>query len=203
MKNMTQKKAKAENKAKAKVAAKIAAKVGRKAAKLAVLTAIATVALCGCSTAKSDQPAKSQTQTNTFDDCVVIIATQASVSNRIVRADGTKDVPAVEMFTQTQSADSSGTETYSPSNTQTPTTDVKPQTDLRYNDAIAGASSASKGILESLGSVLTDTSKASLLSMIESKSTGTVTLDKKDGTKTVVTCENGQCTACADCEVKQ
>ena len=196
MKTIAKKKAKAETKAKAKVAAKI----GRKAAKLAVLTAIATSALCGCSTAKSDQPAKSQTQSNTFDDCIVIIATQASVSNRVVRADGTADFPAVEMFTQTQSADSSGTETYSPSNTQTPTTDVKPDLDVRYNDAIAGASSASKGILESLESVLTDAGKASLLAMVESKSSGTVKLDKKDGGQVVVRCENGSCAECTDCE---
>jgi hypothetical protein len=94
------------------------------------------------------------------------------------------------------SADSSGS---TESQTQTPTFDIRPQTDLRYNDALSAASGTSKNILESLGSVLTDTGKAKLLSMIESKATGTVTLDKKDGTKAVVTCENGQCTTCTDC----
>ena len=94
------------------------------------------------------------------------------------------------------SADSAGS---TESQTQTPTFDISPKTDLRYNDALAAASGTSKNILESLGSVLTDAGKVSLLSMIESKSTGTVTLDKKDGTKAVVKCENGQCTACTDC----
>lgn len=94
------------------------------------------------------------------------------------------------------SADSAGS---TESQTQTPTFDISPKTDLRYNDALSAASGTSKNILESLDSVLTDAGKASLLSMIESKSTGTVTLDKKDGTKAVVTCENGQCTTCTDC----
>ena len=94
------------------------------------------------------------------------------------------------------SADSSGS---TESQTQTPTFDISPKTDVRYNDALSAASGTSKNILESLGSGLTDAGKASLLSMIESKSTGTVTLDKKDGTKAVVTCENGQCTTCTDC----
>jgi hypothetical protein len=97
------------------------------------------------------------------------------------------------------SADSSGS---TESQTQTPTFDIRPQTDLRYNDALSAASGTSKNILESLGSVLTDTGKAKLLSMIESKATGTVTLDKKDGTQAVVKCENGQCTTCSDCVAK-
>lgn len=94
------------------------------------------------------------------------------------------------------SADSSGS---TESQTQTPTFDISPKTDVRYNDAIAAASTTSRGILEPLGSVLTDAGKASLLAMVESKSTGTVTLDKKDGTQTVVKCVGGQCTECTDC----
>ena len=94
------------------------------------------------------------------------------------------------------SADSSGsTETQ----TQTPTFDISPKTDVRYNDALAAASTTSKGILETL----TTTGMNKVLALMDSKGTGTVTVEKKDGTQAVVTCENGQCTTCKDCEVKQ
>ena len=90
------------------------------------------------------------------------------------------------------SADSSGsTETQ----TQTPTFDIKPQTDLRYNDAMAAASVTSKGILETL----TQTGMEKVLALMSSGGSGQVTVEKKDGTQAVVTCENGQCTTCTDC----
>ena len=79
---------KGKDKAKAKVAAakrKIARKVK---ASVAVMVAILGLVLAnGCSTSESAQPAKSQTQNNSFEDCVIVIATQATVSNRVVRAD--------------------------------------------------------------------------------------------------------------------
>ena len=89
------------------------------------------------------------------------------------------------------SADSSGS---TESQTQTPTFDIRPQTDLRYNDAIAGASSASKGVLETLA----DTSKDAVLAMMASKQSGMVGVTKKDGTKATVTCTDGQCSICED-----
>ena len=90
------------------------------------------------------------------------------------------------------SADSAGS---TESQTQTPTFDISPKTDLRYNDALAAASTTSKGILETL----TAAGAESVLAMMESKGSGQVTVEKKDGTKAVVTCENGQCTTCTDC----
>lgn len=93
------------------------------------------------------------------------------------------------------SADSSGS---TESQTQTPTFDIRPQTDLRYNDAMAAASTTSKGILETL----TQSGAEKVLSLMSSGGTGTVTVEKKDGTQAVVKCENGQCTTCSDCAVK-
>ena len=90
------------------------------------------------------------------------------------------------------SADSSGS---TESQTQTPTFDISPKTDVRYNDALAAASTTSKGILETL----TQTGMEKVLSLMSSGGSGQVTVDKKDGTKAVVTCENGQCTTCTDC----
>ena len=95
------------------------------------------------------------------------------------------------------SADSSGsTETQ----TQTPTFDIKPQTDLRYNDAMASASTASKGVLETLMSG----SANKVLQMMADNTTGTVEVTKKDGSTATVKCEDGQCSLCTDgsCSVK-
>ena len=94
------------------------------------------------------------------------------------------------------SADSSGS---TESQTQTPTFDIRPQTDLRYNDALSAASTTSKGVLETL----TQSGAEKVLSLMSSGGTGTVTVEKKDGTQAVVKCENGQCTTCSDCAVKQ
>ena len=145
---------KGKDKAKAKVA-KAKAKIARKTKRGGVAAVVAAFALAflfaGCATSDSAQPAKSQTQNTRFDDCIIVVATQATVSNRVVHADGTKDIPAVELFTQTQSLESTGsTDTFSQTATQTPTTDIKPDIDVRYNDALAAASTTSKGILETL-----------------------------------------------------
>ena len=84
------------------------------------------------------------------------------------------------------SADSAGsTETQ----TATPTTDIKPDLDLRYNDAIAGATTASKGVLETLLS----SSANKVLEMMSKKETGTVEVQKTDGTTATVQCSDGQC----------
>lgn len=93
------------------------------------------------------------------------------------------------------SADSSGS---SESQTQTPTFDISPKTDLRYNDALAAASTTSKGILETL----TTAGMNKVLALMESGGSGQVTVQKKDGTSAVVTCSDGQCTTCSDCSDK-
>jgi hypothetical protein len=185
--------AKGKDKAKAKVA-KANAKIARKVKRgVAAVVAAFTLALLstGCTSAQSSQPAKSQTQNNTFDDCIIVVATQASVSNRVIRADGTKDIPAVELFTMAQSQESTGsTDTFGQSATQTPTTDIKPKTDLRYNDAIGAGGSAAKSFVDSLSSA----GVAMLSDYIKNKKSGTIEVEKKDGTKETVTCENGKCT---------
>lgn len=84
------------------------------------------------------------------------------------------------------SADSSGS---TESQTQTPTFDISPKTDLRYNDAMAAASNASKGVLETL----TTAGANKVLSMMADKSTGTVEVQKSDGSTATVKCANGQC----------
>ena len=186
------------DKCKKKAAAKVAKAKGKIARKTkgacALFLAFGLALLCGCSTSDSAQPAKSQTQNNTFDDCIIVVATKCSVSNRIVRADGTKDIPAVELFTQTQSLESSGTESFSQTATQTPTTDVKPDIDVHYNDAMKNATDASKGVLESL----IDSSAKAVLQMMSEKKTGTVEVTKTDGSTATVKCENGQCSLCTD-----
>lgn len=89
------------------------------------------------------------------------------------------------------SADSSGS---TENQSQTPTFDISPKTDLRYNDALAAASTTTKGILETL----TETGMKKVLAMMTSGGSGTVTVDNNNGGQTTVTCENGQCTS-ADC----
>ena len=202
--------------------AKTAAKVAKSARKIArkckggkpasLLAAIGLAILAtGCSTSHSAQPAKAQTQNNTFDDCIIVVATHCSISNRIVTAEGTKDAPAVELFTQTQSLESSGTESFAQTATQTPTTDVKPDVNLNYaqgggitNRGTGGkATGGAAGILESL----TAEGLAMLKEYVTGKKSGTVTLQKKDGTTVTADCKDGSCTfsdgttvTAADCE---
>ena len=191
---------KGKAKAKAKIA-KAKQKVARKTKRGSFAAVIAAFAFAflfaGCATTDSQQPAKSMTQNNTFDGCVFVMANRATVSNGVVVAEGDTS-NALEMFTQTQSLESTGTtDTFSQTATQTPTTDVKPDIDVRYNDAIAGATSASKGVLD----LLTDTGKASVLELMSSKKSGTVKVEKTDGSSATVKCENGQCEFCEECTV--
>lgn len=185
---------KGKEKAAAKIAAakrKIARKCKGKCAALLAALGLAFV-LAGCSTSNSAQPAKSQTQNNTFDDCIIVVATKCSVSNRVVRADGTKDIPAVELFTMAQSQESSGTESFSPTATQTPTTDVKPDLDVHYNDAVGKGGDAISSIVQ----LLTPAAKAQLQKAIAEKQTGTLTLEKTDGGTVQEQCADGVCSPC-------
>lgn len=89
------------------------------------------------------------------------------------------------------SADSTGsTETQ----TATPTLDIRTRIDARYNDAISGATAASKTTLGLVGDGITG-----VLDMMASKKSGTVKVTKTDGTAATVKCENGQCEFCEDC----
>ena len=185
---------------------KAAVKVARKKRKLVrkckgtacALLLFGLALLCGCATSDSQQPAKANTMSNTFDDCIIIVAAKAKLplagTNRVVEAEG-GDLPTLELFTQTQSLENTGsTETISPTSTQTPTTDVKPDIDVHYNDAIKNATDASKGVLEKL----TDSGAAAVLKLMQSKEKGTVQVQQKDGSTATVQCENGQCSICTD-----
>ena len=89
------------------------------------------------------------------------------------------------------SADSTGsTETQ----TATPTLDIRTRVDARYNDAISGATAASKTVLGSIGDGITG-----VLDMMATKKSGTVKVTKKDGSVATVKCENGQCEFCEEC----
>lgn len=160
---------------KEKVKAKVAAakkKIARKVkGSVAVAAAILSLVLYeGCSTA---QPASRATTAQykfvfEFDDS----SRQNTVN--LTLGDGAL-----------ASADSSGsTETQ----TATPTVDVKPDIDVRYNDAIAGATTASKGVLGAIGY-----GADAVLELMSSKKSGTVKVTRKDGTAATVKCEDGQC----------
>lgn len=89
------------------------------------------------------------------------------------------------------SADSEGsTETQ----TATPTLDVRTRVDARYNDAISGATAASKTVLGQIGDGAT-----AVLDMMLSKKSGTVKVTKTDGTEATVECKDGQCSFASGC----
>ncbi len=194
---------KARDKAKAKVA-KMKEKVARKSgkAKKGAAAAVAALALAflfaGCASSESAQPAKSQTLTADLDHCTIIIAGKVSMpvagTNQTITAEGEK-LPTVELLTQTQSLESTGsTDTFSQTATQTPTTDIKPDIDVHYNDALKNATDASKGVLEKL----TDSGAQAVLKMMANKESGTVKVEQKDGTTATVECKDGQCSLCTD-----
>ena len=196
---------KGKAKAKAKIA-KAKQKVARKTKRGSFAAVVAAFAFAflfaGCATTDSQQPAKSMTQNNTFDGCVFVMANRATVSNGVVVAEGDTS-NALEMFTQTQSLESTGTtDTFSQTATQTPTTDVKPDITANYaqgggitNRSTGGGSAAgAAGALEKLLGSLTDEGLASLKSAIANKLNGTLTLQKKDGTTTTANCADGTCT---------
>ena len=184
-------------KGKDKAARKTAAakrKIARKTkgGKIAAIVAAFALAFlfAGCTSAKSGQPAKSQTQENRFDRCTFVMATKATISNSVVVAEG-EAAPALEMFTQTQSLESTGsTDTFSQTATQTPTTDIKPDVDLHYNDAVGKGSDAASAFLSSL----TSESFAALRDYVKSGKSGQVTVTKKDGTTETLDCKEGTCT---------
>lgn len=192
--------------AKRKIARKC--KGGRVAAIVAAF-ALAAI-LTGCTTADSAQPAKSQTQENRFDGCTFVMAAKTTISNGVIVAEGDA-APALEMFTLTQSLESTGsTDTFGQANTQTPTTEIKPDIDLHYNDAVGTGGKAASDFLSSLSAE----SFAALRDYIKSGKSGKVTVTKKDGTTETLDCADGSCSysggtitaadcdACTDCAPK-
>lgn len=178
---------KGKEKVKAKIA-KAKKKIARKCKGCYKLIpfAAALAAFCGCSMAT---PASRATSANYGDfggDVKVVVenstGTTVNVSLPIKVGDGAL-----------ASADSSGsTETQ----TATPTLDIKPDIDVHYNDAIKNATDASKGVLETLAKGSAD----AVVRMMASGDSGTVKVQKSDGSAAVVKCENGQCSLCTDCK---
>lgn len=166
--------AKGRSKLRAKIGAKV--KAAKKTAPVAVLVASVAI-MCGC----LDTAPASRATTATYGDIIVKMGDKAHDNKvEIKLGDGAL-----------ASADSSGsTETQ----TATPTMDIRPNLVLKYNDAIAGATAASKSVLGSIG-----TGIDAVLELMQSKKSGTVAVLKTDGTLTNVKCENGQCEFCEDC----
>lgn len=177
---------KTKNDIKKKVAAKVAngkSKIARKCGKAcAAAFALLSLVLAGCM--GTTTPSRSQTLTLT--ECTI---------NIYGSGDGTtNDVARVEIASQAMSIENSGTESQTSSPTQT--TDVKPDVNVNYaqgggitNRGTGGASGAA-GILESL----TAEGLSALKAAIAKKTTGKITLQKKDGTTVTADCKDGSCT---------
>ena len=179
-------------KAKAKaVKAKVKAKIK---ASVAIMAAILSLVLYeGCSTAT---PA-SRATTATYQFRFELGDNAKSVTINTTMGDGALASADSEGSTETQTA--------------TPTLDIKPDVNLNYaqgggitNRGTGGkATGGAAGILESL----TAEGLAMLKEYVTGKKSGTVTLQKKDGTTVTADCKDGSCTfsdgtvvTAADCE---
>lgn len=170
---------------------KVAKKCGKaKACAIAFAAFLATVVMCGCSTAEAPTAQRAQNVTVTDNSFVFNFGqSEPCVTNRTVV------VPNFhfEFGTAAQANETSGTETMTATNDLKPTNTTEVPIDVRYNDAMAAASTASKGVLSSIGSGLDG-----VLQLMQSKQSGTVQVTKTDGTAATVKCEDGQCSFCED-----
>jgi hypothetical protein len=171
---------------------KVVKKCGKGAKCAAILFAIGlATAICGCSTADAPTAQRAQTVTvtdNTFN--FNIGQCEPCVTNH------TAVIPSFhfEFGTAAQANETSGTETMSATNDLKPTNTTEVPIDVRYNDAMAAASTASRGVLSSIGSGLDG-----VLQLMQSGQSGTVQVTKTDGTAATVRCADGQCSFCEDC----
>lgn len=204
-----------------KKAEKVKASVARRCGKVAkaLVAAFAVATIFGCATV--DQPntspnlqaGKSETMNATLNNSPVYVIfgvkrlNLSDPTNGIEFAESSepKSTPDITILGQAQSLESSGTETYTPSNspsnapTATPTNDIRTTTTVNY-----GLTSTSKGGQDWIDS-LTDLSKQGLSAWLRSgKANGTMTVTKADGTTECVTCKDGTCTTsgseCIRCE---
>ena len=179
---------KGKDKLKAKIA-EAKKKIARKAKGACAIVALCAI-VAGCMTPEQASRATSATNGDIEPTVKTDIGEKAHHNSVAVTIKLTFGDGAIA------SADSSGsTETQ----TQTPNFDISPKTDLRYNDAIAGASVASKNVL----SDIVGTGKDAVLALMAAKQSGTVKVQKTDGTEAVVECKDGQCSFCDNCAVKQ
>ena len=201
-------------KIKAKVVKK-ATKVRGKCAALIMLFAFAAI-LDGCATseqpitAPSMQAGKSETMHATLNQSQIyvllgakkIVTGATSNAFELAAADADTTTPDITILGQAQALDSRGTETYSPSNapsnspTATPSNTVTTDITAKYNDALAAATTASKGVLTQLAGGLD-----AVLGLMSSKESGTVAVKKTDGTTALVECKDGQCSWCSECNL--
>lgn len=139
--------AKAKNKAKEKVAAKVA-KAGKTATKVAgaILMCAMMWSLAGClAPGDMEQPARSQTMTNQYRDCVIIANARSIALDTTARkldADADTMSAPLELWTQTQANE--GSETVTPTATSKPsmTIDTDAALDIPVNKANSGTSAA-------------------------------------------------------------
>ena len=178
---------------------KVVKKCGKGAKCAAFIFAIGlATAICGCSTAKAPTAQRAQNVTvtdNTFN--FNIGQCEPCVTNN------TAVIPSFhfEFGTAAQANETSGTETMTATNTQTPTNDVK--NDLKFTYGLQSDSASGTSWLNSL----TDASLKGLATWLKGgKATGTMTITKKDGTTDTVTCKDGSCylssgerITCKDC----
>lgn len=167
-----------------KKSAKADRKTGRKCGALLALVALASAMLCGCASTGA-QPSRSQTQNNELDNCIVVIAASATVSNATVVASSQDGFLPSEIFTQTMKNE--GSETNQP--TATPTNEVK--TDVKATYGLQSDSASGTSWIDSLVS----SSAQGLAAWLRGgKANGTMCVQKKDGTTECVTCKDGVCT---------
>lgn len=154
--------------------AKAKCKGGKCCAALALLAM-----LCGCAAPGNTQPAKSATMSNTFEDCIIVVAQKTCVSNRCVTAESTAEAPAITMFQVAQNLENAGTDSTTQTTTQTPTVDVKPDVNVDVPVTKGAAANAAADLLGAAASAL--------------KGTGTASGDCSGGNCSTGTCTDGSC----------
>lgn len=135
--------------------AKAKCKGGKCCAALALLAM-----LCGCAAPGNTQPAKSATMSNTFEDCIIVVAQKTCVSNRCVTAESTADAPAIAMFQVAQNLENAGTDSTTQTTTQTPTVDVKPDVNVDVPVTKGAAANAAADLIGATASALKGAGKA-------------------------------------------
>ena len=120
---------------------KVEKKTGKKCGALLAFLALAASLVTGCAQTGA-QPSRSQTINNDFDDCIVVVAAHATVTNTTVVANSEDGLQPIELFTQTMKNE--GSESNTPTASPTQTTRIDPKTDVNTT----GGRTA--GVLESL-----------------------------------------------------
>lgn len=197
-----------KNKIKAKVEkanAKTKGRVKKAVAKAACAFAIATV-IVGC-LHPGEQAQKSETMNVTIRDSVIAVnigakkSTANCASNTVELAESERTYD-VTLLSQAQSLESSGSETFG--QTQTPTQDIKPDTNIEIPVNKSG------GGAQAVGSVLGDAAASAVKGLFSKSGTDNAAATQKSENCADGSCKTGSCTdgacnpgeTCTDCEVK-